>query len=336
MYRNILLIKPGAIGDLLQLTPTIRALKGKYPAARLSILVGTAADAEMFLHNPHVDATVVYNRRGEHKSFKALLGLWRRLRRERYDLVLNFQRSNLKAWLLAAAAFPCRVLVYHKARGRVVHAVENHLEALAPLGVDPARADKGLEFFVGPEAEGWAGELLGVPDAPCGPIIALNPGASHAVNRWSPSSFASLADRLARELSARVVVVGGRDDVPLGREIGQKAMTGPVIMTGTTTLLQLGALLKRCTLIVTGDTGPMHMATAVGTRVVALFGAADPARTGPVGRDHRVVRATGVPCVPCRSRRCTNAVYLECMEKITVDEVFAAIASMIGEGVVRP
>ena len=334
-HGRILIMKPGAIGDLLQLTPVIRELRRRFPRAQITMLVASHPSVDLFRHHPDVHEVIVFDKRGEHRSLAGFFALWRRIRAGRYTLVVNFQRSNLKVWLLAAAAFPCRVLVYHKAQGRVVHAVENHLEALAPLGVDPVRADKGLELFVGPEAEGWARELLGSPEGSTGPVIALNPGASHAVNRWSPASYASLADRLARELSARVVVVGGPEDRSLGEEIARRATTGPLILTGATTLLQLGALLKRCTLLVTGDTGPMHMATAVGARVVALFGAADPARTGPVGRGHRVVRATGVPCVPCRSRRCTNTVYLECMEKITVDDVFGTVVSMIAEGDAR-
>jgi ADP-heptose:LPS heptosyltransferase len=85
-------------------------------------------------------------------------------------------------------------------------------------------------------------------------------------------------------------------------------------------------------LLVSGDTGPLHLATAVGIPVVALFGAADPARTGPVGKGHLVVRAEKVPCVPCRSRTCSNPRYLECMEKISAESVFNAVSTLVGKG----
>ena len=146
---NILIIKPGAIGDLLQITQVIRALHGKYPGASIRIMVSSAATASLFRHNPLVHEVIVFDKRGEHRSITALAGIWRRLRREHYDLVLNFQRSNFKGWLLASAAFPCRLLVYHKSRGRMVHAVANHLATLTPLGIDLTAADHCLEIYPG-------------------------------------------------------------------------------------------------------------------------------------------------------------------------------------------
>jgi ADP-heptose:LPS heptosyltransferase len=105
-----------------------------------------------------------------------------------------------------------------------------------------------------------------------------------------------------------------------------------LLLTGRTTLLQLGAVLEQCDILVTGDTGPMHAATAVGTRVVALFGAADPDRTGPLGRGHRIIQAPGVACVPCRSRTCRNPVPLECMKKIAPETVYETIVEMLRKG----
>ena len=243
--------------------------------------------------------------------------------------MLNFQRSNLKGWLLATAAFPCRLLVYHRARKRIVHAVQNHLETLAPLGIDTH--DTALEFFPGPGAERYASEIFAAQGLADATVIAFNPGASHPVNRWSAGRFAELADRLAEGLAARVVIVGGREDVRLAEEIAAKAQSFPLVLTGRTDLLQLGAVLRRCVLLVTGDTGPMHLATAVGTSVVALFGAADPARTGPVGSGHRVIQARSLVCVPCRSRHCSGAKQLECMTEISAEEVFHTVESMLAE-----
>lgn len=325
-FNNILIIKPGAIGDLLLLTPVVRILGQLYPGARVTVLVNSNVSAALFAENPNVNATIIYDKKGVHRSWPAFSRLWRRIRAERFDLVLNFQRSNVKMWLLVAAAFPCRLLVYHKARGRVIHAVQNHLETLAPLGIDASAADKTLEVFVGEEASLYADTLFRNLGFEGRRIVALNPGATHPVNRWRPGSFAMLADRLTNELGAKVVIVGGKDDLGLAKEIYGRTACAPVILAGKTDLLQLGAVLKRCTVLVSGDTGPMHMATAVGTRVVALFGAADPARTGPVGTGHQVIQAPGVSCVPCRSRQCASRGYLQCMEKLAVGEVFDAVA----------
>jgi ADP-heptose:LPS heptosyltransferase len=292
-------------------------------------LVGTAPSADLFRHNPYVHETIVFDRRDEHRSWPAFTRLWNQIRAGRYDLVINFQRSNLKGWLLAAASLPCRILVYHKVRGLIVHAVFNHLDTLIPLGISPEEVDPCLEFHPGPEAVHWAGQVLfpsGVTDLQ---VVALNPGASHPVNRWSTTGFAALAGRLVRELRAEVILVGGAADVELSREISNHCGVAVLDLTGKTDVLKLGGVLRNCSLLVSGDTGPMHMATAVGTPVVALFGAADPARTGPVGPVHRVIQAHGVACVPCRSRSCNNRSYLECMEAITVDMVFQAVKDLL-------
>jgi len=328
-FTNILIIKPGAIGDLLQMTPVLRALKASYPQAAVSLLVGSSQTAGLFKHHADVHETIVYDKKGERWSFRALLTLWKQLRRNNYDLVINFQRSNLKTWFLASAAFPCRVLVYHKAKNRIVHAVVNYLETLAPLGINAP--DLRLELTPGAEDRAFALKLLSSQKNSIGPLIALNPGASHQVNRWSAGHFAALTDMLVQKLDARVIIVGGPEDVTLAEEIAAKADSKPLLLAGKAGLLQLGAVLEQCTVLVSGDTGPLHLATAVGTPVVALFGAADPARTGPVGDGHIVMQAEKVPCVPCRSRICSNPRYLECMEKLSAESVFDAVEKLVGK-----
>jgi heptosyltransferase-2 len=325
--HNILIIKPGAIGDVLQLTPVIRALKNKYPDAEITLLVGSATTAELFKYNPYLRETVVYDKRGKHRSIMSFIGLWNQLRARKFDLVINFQRSNIRVWLLASAAFPCRILVYHKARKRTVHAVVNHLDTLAPLGI--SSTDLELELSPGPDARAFAKDLLSCYKASNRPIIALNPGASHPLKQWGPDQFAALADILSRELSANIIIVGGTDDITLSEEIARNTVSRPLVLAGRLDLLQLGAVLEQCDLLVSGDTGPMHLASAVGTRVAGLFGSTDPARTGPVGRGHRVIQAEGVPCIPCKSLKCQTSVYLECMKKLSPENVYNIIRSML-------
>ena len=325
--KNILIIKPGAIGDLIQLTPVIRALAGKYPGAHISLVVGSQATATLFQYNPHVSETIIYDKRGAHRSCPSLLKLWRRLRAGKYDLVLNFQRSNLKLWCLSTAAYPCRVLVYHKAKKRVVHVVDNYLETIAPLGI--VGQDRSLELYAGSDDEQFAKDLFNDNGLIGKIVIALNPGASHSVNRWSPEQFAVLADSLAERLAAAIIIIGGSEDITLAERIASTTASKPLVLAGKVTLLQLASILKQCDILVSGDTGPLHLATAVGTRVAALFGAADPARTGPVGAGHRVIQAKGVACVPCRSRTCTGSQHLACMEKISVKDVTDVVLEMV-------
>jgi ADP-heptose:LPS heptosyltransferase len=310
------------------MTPVIRALKAYSPEAKISVLVGSGITAALFKNDPRIFETVIFERDGRHRSLSSRLALWKQLHSKGYDLVLNYQRSNLKTWFLASAAFPCRVLVYHKAKNRTVHAVVNYLETLAPLGL--TSADLDLEFFLDDEARAYARNFFSSQGLEGKTVIALNPGATHAVNRWPTSRFAELADLITDQLHACPLIVGGPDDVPLADEIAALSRTKPISLAGKTSLLHLGAVLEKCGLLVSGDTGPLHIATAVGTRVIALFGAADPGRTGPFGKGHRVIQAGQVPCVPCRSRRCSNQRYLECMESITTSEVADVIAGMLG------
>jgi heptosyltransferase II len=324
---NILIIKPGAVGDLLQLTPVVRALAARFPNARTTVIVGTQATSMLFKYNPAVAEIIVFDQRGEHRSCASILRLWQQVRAGSYDLVINFQRSNLKAWLLVTAALPCRVLVYHKQRSPVIHAVDNYLETIAPLGI--VDQDRRLELHPGREAEQYADELFAENGLAGKTVIALNPGATHPVNRWGVNQFAVLADTLVERLGSKIIIIGGKEDVLLVAEIEKTMRAKPFVLTGKTTLLQLGAVLKKCDVLVSGDTGPLHLATAVSTPVVSLFGAADPARTGPVGEGNRVLQARDVTCVPCRSRTCTSAVLQNCMKKISVEDVANAVEELL-------
>lgn len=333
-YRRILIFKPGAIGDLLHLTPVIRALAERWPGAEISLILNSPLTASLFAANPLVTRVIRFDQRGRHRSPAALFGLWRELRRERYDLVLNFQRSNLKGWLLLSAAVPARFLVYHKARGRTIHAVVNHLETLAPLGIAPTDVSHRLDFPVGADAVAYADAFFARHGLEGRPVVAFNPGTSNPVKCWPAASFAELGDRLMAA-GVAVVVVGSPAEMSLCDEVAAGMARLPVVEAGAT-LPQLAALLARCAALVTGDTGPMHIAAAVGTRVVGLFGSMDPARSGPVGEGHIRIRNLSLPCVPCNSTKsCTNARFRECMDSIRAAEVADAVLSIVAPFVTR-
>jgi heptosyltransferase II len=328
-YQNILLFKPGAIGDLLQITPVIEALHQQYPLARITLMVGNRGTVSLFKNHPLVNEVMVYERKGEHAAPAAFITLWQLIRLRHFDLVVNFQRSNLKGWLLLLAAFPARYLVYHKARNRTVHAVVNHLETLLPLGIKPSEVALRLSFYPGAEAVRRAELLFLQYQFFNKRVIALNPGASHPVNRWGTKQFAELSDKLAKIKGVCTVLIGGGGDRELADEIVRQAAHPPLNLVGTTDIELTGALLARCAALVSGDTGPMHLATAVGTPVFALFGAADPERTGPVGKGHLVIQAKDIHCVPCRSRVCTNQDYLACMTAISADNLLLQLKTIL-------
>lgn len=328
--RNILIIKPGAIGDLLHITPVVRALRALAPEAKVSIMVSSRVTASLFADNPMVHEVFIFEKKGEQSTWAGVLALWRRLRPKKYDLVLNYQRSNVKGWALVTAAVPCRVLVYHKTRGKVIHAILDHLRPLASLGVDPHAADRRLDFFPSAADEEYAERFLREHDLAGKRLVAFNPGTSHPSKCWPIERFSELGDYLAARHGCEIVVLGSRDEAPLAAAIRQ-GMTRPVHDLCGCSLGELGALLKRSEFLVTGDTGPMHIAAAVGTRVLALYGPISPDRSGPVGEGHRIAMHEELDCCPCNSFKCKNPSFRLCMELITVAEVQQVATEMLGE-----
>ena len=156
-------------------------------------------------------------------------------------------------------------------------------------------------------------------------IVAVHPMALWPTKLWKSQSFSELADRLEKELGLGVIFTGGEQDRASVEEITARVSSSPVNFCGRLDLLELAALFNRCALVISTDTGPMHLAAAMGTPVVALFGPTSPARTGPYGPGHVVVR-TGVPCSPCFKRRCADP---KCMYEITPDLVLQAVEQVL-------
>ncbi len=333
--KRILLFKPGAIGDLLQITPVIKALHNRYPESLVSVMVGNKAAVPIFSNNPGVHEVLVYDRKGEHSSVINFANLFLEVHKRKFDIVINFQRSNIRGWMLLLAAMPAKYLIYKKAKNRTVHAVVNHLETLVTLGIKPDDIPLRLDFFPGVDAEKRSEEIFEIHRLNGYRVIALNPGASHAVNRWSTRQFAELSDLIHEESNSRVILVGGAADRALADDIAGHAKNPVVDLVGLTDIETTGAVLKRCDLLVSGDTGPMHLATAVGTPVVALFGAADPQRTGPIGKSNVVLQAEKVVCVPCRKRSCANEHFMACMGNIMVESVLEEVERLAPIGLQR-
>jgi lipopolysaccharide heptosyltransferase II len=267
----------------------------------------------------------------------SLGGWWaaiRAVRAGQFDLVIDLQglfRSAVLGWLSGA---PVRVGFANGREGsswfythKVVvvdprmHAVDRYLLVSRSFGGTPPPTG-ALDFplAVDSEADQKLSDMLLSAGAIAGsPLVAINAGARWSTKQWAPRAFAEVADNLQDE-GLRVVMVGSAAEGHPARAVVGHMRTSPINLVGKTSLKELIALLRRVSLLITNDSGPMHVAAALGTPVVALFGPTDPGRTGPYGLGHRVLRS-GIPCSPCFSRRCVNPKALECLTLISPGQV---------------
>jgi lipopolysaccharide heptosyltransferase II len=217
-----------------------------------------------------------------------------------------------------------------------VHAVERYLQVLRALGVAPPRVSvngRAPRFALSiPEEARQRVEAELARELVTESILCVAPGARWETKRWPAERFAEAAARLAEETGVRIIVVGTEEDRELARSICQRVGEQALDWTGRTSLVELAALFARSALLLTNDSGPMHLAAALGTPLVAVFGPTDPGRTGPYS-DEAVVVRSAAHCAPCYQRRCSRRV---CLEEVRVEEVVSHVRGVLsGEPLVR-
>jgi heptosyltransferase I len=345
---NILIVKMSAIGDVIHTLPALTALRRAYPRAHLAWLIEEAA-LEAVRGHKALDRLLIWRRANSMKQCRAgnrlavvqeLRRLAKELRDTRYDLLIDFHallKSSL--WVLLARAE--RKVGFGRgmehsegsylflneripAVSMEVHALDRGLLLLKALGVP---ADEVVyDFPVLEENEAEARSLLDAGGVKAGdPLIAIHPMTLWPTKLWENERFGQVADRLM-EQGFRVAFTGGGDDRETLDTVCRR-MTHPVIrLDGRTSLKTLAAVYRQACTVLTTDTGPMHIAAAMGTPVVALFGPTAHWRTGPYGSEHVILRA-GLECSPCFRRRCFTTRYEEraCMRRISVDEVLNTV-----------
>lgn len=329
--RKILVLNRNHIGDCLLTTPLLRALKRRYPRARLCVSI-PQSNHDLLANNPHVDEIVF---RPEINSWAAKFAFARQIRRQGYDLIISLQeKSNFYAWATRFSTLlnpkPAVTIGLDHPRTRrhyqynvpVLadrHEVYKYLD-VAELLECPSDLNPVLELSPPAAARQRMGEWVSFEGFdPDQRFIGINPGGTKPDKRWIPERFAAVADRLHEELGLPAVILGGGNDREAAERIRAAiASHTPLVSAGKTTLGETAALLERCRLLVTGDTGPMHMAVALAVPVVGLFGPTDPAKFRPFSTSSRVLRHEA-PCSDCAERR-----RLPCLHTITPDEVVEA------------
>lgn len=314
---NILVKGNNWLGDAVMSLPTLRSLKEMAPRSRVSVLTKPAF-ADLYRGAPYVDEVIPHERGGMSRWMKTL----RDLKRRKFDLALILPRSFSAAFLAWSVRIPRRIGYAGGGRTRLLtetpapldrrHRVHHYHHLLSALGAPPPVQPPHLDLPA--DALEWARERM-----PDGPWIGLNPGATYgAAKQWFPDRYIELGRRLSSR--GRILVVGGPSEADLGDQVARGI--GGTSIAGKTTVSQLAAAIARCSLFVTNDTGPMHVADAVGTPMVAVFGPTDWIVTPPYGSRHVIVRHE-IECSPCLKRTCPLGHHL-CMKKIEVDQVLRA------------
>ncbi len=342
--ERTLIIKPSSMGDIVQALPVLTALVEQRPSARVSWVVA-APFAPLLAGHPRLAETIVFDRRryahiGRNvtvtRDFLAFLGS---LRRRRFTTVLDLQGLFRSGLLALATGAPNRV-GFREARELAplfytaevsapdpdMHAVDRYLKLARTVGLAPPKGRDHLP--VEPAARKAARAKLAEAGLEAdAPVLVICAYARWETKQWPADRFAAVADRAAEMLGARAVVVGSREAGPSARAVVAAASWPVLDLTGRTTLKELVAVIAEARVMLTNDSGPMHVAAAVGTPAVAVFGPTDPRRTGPFGPGHRVL-AGRAACAPCYRRQCllggTEAI--RCMRNVGAGEVAEHVA----------
>jgi predicted lipopolysaccharide heptosyltransferase III len=352
---NLLLVRLRLIGDVVFTTPLIRALRRRYPDARLTYLVEDAA-APVVANNPHLDDVVTIRHSRGWRRLVDDLGVARRLRARRFDVVVDLHGGPRSAWLTWATRAPVRVgydvpgrewmytRVFHRPRDRgPIHSVENQWQLLGEVDpalaapADPAR-DR-VEMAVAPDARAaLSRRLAGYGVADGSQILVLHVSAGNPFRRWPESSFAELAAGLACGGARRCVLVtsGPSDHAAAARVVETARRTAAqaaprIVDAEGLPLGELRALMDRAVLFVGGDSGPLHVASTSDVPIVGLYGPTLPIRSAP-WRPRELptasIDAGPLPCRPCDQRACAPGDF-RCLTNIPANDVRTAAERLL-------
>lgn len=343
--HRILIVKLSAIGDVIQTLPMVEALRAEFSMAHIDWVVEEEA-SDLIIGHSALDRVIVSHRKSWQKqifrkgefwnTIKEIRNFLRSLRSRQYDWVID-NHGIFKSGLLVILSRGRRKIGYRRSRGIAEEgsyfftneryrplslerpAVERYLDLIAQLGVSVNNIT--LNYSVGREARMKAEALLSEKGFASCPVIVIHPMAKWPTKQWPGENFVRLAEALT-EQGASVVFTGSPADFAAVQEMANKIQTpGRILnLAGQTNLKELAGLFSLANLVLSTDTGPMHLAAAVKAPLIALFGPTAPWRTGPYGNGHVILRKA-LACSPCFKRKCPT---MECMNSLTVEEVLKA------------
>jgi lipopolysaccharide heptosyltransferase I len=334
---RIALIKSSALGDIVHSLPVLTALRRRHPHAHITWVVNRVYEPLLRGHRD-LDDTLPFDRRASRNGWRAAARSWlwflRELRQRRFDLVVDLQGLFRTALMVTATGAPRRVGLSSAREGATwsytdvipvaaydtLHAVDRYWLVAEALGV--GEVPREFHIPIPDEARRWADETTkGCPR----PWLMVGPGSRWPTKRWPPEHFAALARQAQTEFGGTVFFVGGSDETPLAEAVRSR-LSGPHRdWTGRTTLPQLAALLERADVMLANDTGPLHLAVALGRPVVAPYTCTKIRLSGPYGAERGAVETT-VWCRGSYVKRCRR---MECMRELTPDRLWPVLDEVL-------
>lgn len=340
---KILIVEVNWLGDVLFTTPAIKALRKKFKDSFIACLIHPRTK-DILEGNPNIDEFIVNDEDAKYKGFLGKSKLVSELKRYKFDLALLFHRSFTRAAITYFAGIHRRV-GYGAFKRKLIltdsipspkkdsqHRIDYYLRIVEHLGC--SIEDRLYEFFTSQDDERFIEEFLRSQQVKKEDfIVCLNPGGNWQPKRWPKENFSLLADRLIDDFGVKIIFSGSKGDSALIDDIvrGMKHRPiprdkGPIIAAGKTNLKQLACLFVNSDLVISGDSGPLHIAAAVGSDIIALFGPTSPSVTGPLGRGRiRIIRKPIDCAVPCYNKDCRDNL---CMKEITVEDVLEQVRSL--------
>ncbi len=328
--NKILVVNINWLGDAVFSLPVFKALKTTYPRACITCL-GVPRVKDVLDYCPYVDEFILYDERGEHRTPWGKWSLINNLSKEKFDAAFLLHRSMTRALMVYLAGIPLRI-GYSKTQGLLTHPVvmnpeevhrcDFYLKVLEGYGVKIL--DRACELRLKlPDIQSLDDKLSRAGLGPEEPLIVLNSGGNWDLKRWSPESFAALAKRLSEIDPCKIVLSGAQKDRALCARIAELSGDKAVSLAGETSLGESLALYKRAKVLISADSGPLHLAHSVGGDVIGIFGPTRPEITGPrgTGRSRILFKEVGCNKAPCYHLACGRNV---CMQAVTVDDVLEA------------
>lgn len=316
--KRILIITLSNVGDIVLTTPVAEAIIKEFPGAALDVMVGPNGK-EIFESHEKIAETVIYDKKS---PFSEKFALFRKLRKKKYDLIVDLRNTIFP--VILDAKFITNPFRPGAKNG--MHKSKVHLSRLKEIGIDTSGGKFHIPVSAGDRERGQ--ELLsGLGNKP---FVVIAPGGKNHVKKWNLKNFARLADMIKENLGLKVVLIGDANDRIVIERVLFYMKTTPLNLIEKTNIPELAFIIKKSKLLVTNDSAPLHIGSAVNARILAFFGPTDPAQYGPATREKSKVLRKNIDCSPCNVPQCINAENkYECLKTISVEEAFQAAKGLL-------